>query len=184
MQATAFALAGVVLSGCTSGDTPPPAAPLPAERAAAAEDICDQLLPPRALGVLAATGGFSAFTLAPVSIPLTPPGGTGRTATEGCELRLKESPLEGVVVRRVLDPKAIGELRDGIERTTDELPDAPHGWDLRWSDAASTVFAFPTDDQVQEAYVAQLVLQRAGVDRRKTLVRLVDALLTGVASQR
>ena len=173
-------MAGALLSGCTAEDTPPTPAPLPPEQAAAPEDVCRELLPPRALDVLRTVEGFTAFTFVTSTSPLNPPGGTGSFATEACELRLDQQPQAGVVVRRVLDAQGIQQLRDGIRKTTDELEEGPAGWDVRWSDAASTAFVFSTGDTVQEAYILQQV-GRPGPERREIALRLADAVLGDVA---
>jgi hypothetical protein len=174
-------LVAPLLAACTGDAKPAVAKPLPSERAQEGRDICKELLPPSALAVLESSGVRAEGAPRAVAVPLTPPGVTSSVATEGCEVRLDGAPLEGAQVRRVLDAEAVSKLRKGIKLTTDEVDGGPDGWVLRWSDAASTTFAFRADDSNKEAYVVQLVLQRPNVDRKKVVQRLTSAVLDTVA---
>ena len=158
--------------------------PLPSDRAGATGDLCAELLPARALADLEAAGVRADGAPRAVVVPMTAPGATGNTATEGCEVRLDGSPLEGAVVRRVFDGRTITQLQKGLKSTTDQLPAHRDGWELRWSDAASAVFALPGRSGRSEAYVMQLVLQRPGVDRKGLVVGLAEDVLAGIASKR
>lgn len=160
------------------------AKPLPPERAGAPGDICRELLPPKALAGLTAAGVRTEGTPRAVVVPLSPPGVTGSTATEGCSIQIEGSPVEAAVVRRLFDDEAITLLKKGLQKTTDEVGGAPTGWELRWSDAASTAFAFAADESRAEAYVVQVVLQRPGLNRRQLVVGLARNVLPTIASQR
>jgi hypothetical protein len=173
-------LALPLLAACTSDDTPPPAKPLPAGRASTG-DICAELLPASALSALEVAGVRAAGPPTVAVVPLTAPGEPSSVATEGCEVRVDGDLREGAVVRRVLDTEAIAKLRKGIARTTDKLSGAPAGWEVRWSDAASTTFAFRADDSDKVAYVVQLVTVRPKLDRKQVVERVTAAVLRNVA---
>lgn len=110
-----------------------------------------------------------------VLVPLTAPGKTAKHATEGCEVRLDTAPLEGVVVRRTRDQAAVRELQAGLRRNTDEVRGF-EGYDVRYSDAASSAFAFRRGGEA-EALIVQVVVQRPGVDRIEIALNLLNAVL-------
>jgi len=172
----------VLVSSCTA-DAPPVAKPLPSGQAGATGDICAQLLPLRAIAGLEAAGIRADGAPKAVTVPLNAPGANSTTSTTGCEMRIEGAPLSAVLVRRVFDTNAIEQLQRALKSTTDEVAGAPANAELRWSDAASTVFAFPFGGRT-DAYVVQLVLQRPDVDRKRLAVELTQNVLKSVASPR